>query len=561
MQPTSGQLAIRDAGELGLLVLAPAGCGKTEALALRVAGLAAHGHILAPRKVLVATFTNRARDNIRERLRTHVRPDDFRNLVTVQNFHGLAARIFRAHANVIGMDPEMTMPDRDWVGDQCRARGLSYGASDEVQGALRRAKQEARHDDEVLAVLAQDRIACAIEKIRRQQHRLTYDDLLRCAELILANETIASLYRNHFACVVVDEFQDLTPQQLRIVQRFGYGRTTYAGDMAQGIYGFAGAAPAHVKANIEAEVTRTVKLTESHRSSPAVLAMVNALRHLTEGQALSCAQPHAWPGDGVAALVSFSTAVDEARAALAVARYIHARASNQRIAVIARSKNRRRFIDELTTDATDIACYRWDDPAFDTQTAPFLRRALRRVTVTSFAAASDRLAYLWDIAQGQDVQDPYTRECLVDALAWAADLLTEGASPTAVAARITVGDGDTLLTKPGLHLLTGHVGKGQQFDWVIIIGLEDGCLPDFRASSASELAEETRVLSVMISRARHGVVLSSAQEVPDLSGRVREREPSPLLAHFSAVDVCKDREGLIQWLKTVDWDAIAGKTG
>ena len=37
MQPTAGQLAIRDADELGLLVLAPAGCGKTEALALRVA--------------------------------------------------------------------------------------------------------------------------------------------------------------------------------------------------------------------------------------------------------------------------------------------------------------------------------------------------------------------------------------------------------------------------------------------------------------------------------------------------------------------------------------------
>jgi DNA helicase-2/ATP-dependent DNA helicase PcrA len=149
----------------------------------------------------------------------------------------------------------------------------------------------------------------------------------------------------------------------------------------------------------------------------------------------------------------------------------------------------------------------------------------------------------------------------VDTLAWAADLLTNGASPAAVAARITVGDGDTLLTKPGLHLLTGHVGKGQQFDWVIIIGLEDGCLPDFRASSASELAEETRVLSVMISRARHGVVLSSSQEVPDLSGRVRQREPSRLLAHFSAVEVCKDREGLIRWLKAVDWSTIAGRTG
>ena len=123
--------------------------------------------------------------------------------------------------------------------------------------------------------------------------------------------------------------------------------------------------------------------------------MVNALRHLTEGQTLSCARPDPWLGDGVAARVSFSAAADEARTALAMAR---------------------RFIDERVTDTPDIDCYRWDDPVFDTQTAPFLRWALRRVTVAGFAATADRLTYLWDLPQGHDVQDPYTRESLMDAL-------------------------------------------------------------------------------------------------------------------------------------------------
>ena len=59
--------------------------------------------------------------------------------MTVANFHGLAARIFRAHANVIGMDPQMTMPERDWVGDQCRAGAWTTSAAGQVKDALREA--------------------------------------------------------------------------------------------------------------------------------------------------------------------------------------------------------------------------------------------------------------------------------------------------------------------------------------------------------------------------------------------------------------------------------------
>jgi len=125
-----------------------------------------------------------------------------------------------------------------------------------------------------------------------------------------------------------------------------------------------------------------------------------------------------------------------------------------------------------------------------------------------------------------------------------------------VAARIPVGDGDTLLTRPGLHLLTGHVGKGQQFDWVIVIGLEEGCLPDYRAATAAQLAEEASVLSVMKSRARHGLVLSFARAVPDQYGRTWQRDPSRLLGHFTGVAECRDGYGLDAWLRSANSAAI-----
>ncbi|MHA4893043.1 3'-5' exonuclease, partial [Enterococcus faecium] len=86
----------------------------------------------------------------------------------------------------------------------------------------------------------------------------------------------------------------------------------------------------------------------------------------------------------------------------------------------------------------------------------------------------------------------------------------------------------------GVHLLTGHVGKGQQFDWVVIVGLEEGVIPDFRASSADEMAEEARVLSVMLSRARHGVIVGRAASVPTNNGRPMNRTPSSFLGQISS---------------------------
>src|ERR1022692_3062526 len=134
--PTGRQTEIREWPGLDLLVIAPAGCGKTEAMALRVAGLIERGQVPWPTRVLVTTFSNRARDNIRDRLSSYLPGPLIRDKVVVCNLHGLAARIYQAHANVIGVDQTLTIPDSDWVGDQCRSRRLSYDRSGYVQNIL-----------------------------------------------------------------------------------------------------------------------------------------------------------------------------------------------------------------------------------------------------------------------------------------------------------------------------------------------------------------------------------------------------------------------------------------
>ena len=535
LTPTPKQAEIRDAEVLALLVVAPAGCGKTEALALRIQGLLNRGSVSAPRRVLVTTFSNRARDNIRERLGAYLTATQMRDQVSVSNFHGIAARLVRAHANVIGLDPQLIIPESDWVGDELRRRNIPWNDRGRIQDILRDVKLQPLDDAavEVELIRRGNQVALSIEQERKNQGRLTYDDLPRLAELILANDEVASLYSEHFAALVVDEFQDLTLQQLRIVNRVGYKRTTFAGDLAQGIYTFTGAAPAAVDASIREECGTIIQFSESHRSSPAVLGVVNALNPLTGGQPLTCASPLSWPSGGLAGLVNHPDAYDEASWTARVAKAILHRAPDQRIGVIARTANRWKFADDAFA-AVGIETFRWDDGLVDTEAAKSVKAMLASFDTSGYKATSDKLTFLREAAHFESVVDIDGRKNLAAALVWVQDRLDEALTPSEIRARIRVGNNDALIGKPGVHLLSGHVGKGQQFDWVFVVGLEEDILPDYRSKSASQIAEEARVLSVMVSRARHGVIVSYADDVPDSTG-------------------------IIEWFRAVDWAAMAAR--
>lgn len=444
--PTRAQQQIRDHEDLSLLVVAPAGCGKTEALALRIHGLLERGTVASPRRILVTTFSNRARDNIRDRLGSYLNPATMRERVTIANFHGLSARIVRAHASVIGLSPELIIPESDWVGEQCRSRGLNFNLAGEVQDLLRKIKQEPLDDADVYQRLVDAGLqdALDIERQRVSEGRLTYDDLPRLAELILAEDGVANLYRHHFAAVIVDEFQDLTPQQLRIVNRIGFGKTTYGGDLAQGIYGFAGARPDEVDRQVRAECPHVIEFAESHRSSPAVLAMVNTLASLTGGTTLSAADPGSWPGGGLAGQVAFDTAEAEAEWVVKCARFVLKAAPDHRIGIIARTGPRRRFVD-AAIEASELPSFRWDDGVLDTDTARILKSLLSRLSIHEFHAASDPSDYLRTVSGLDGIQDPSTREALGNALNWCCDLLMQGIDAGTIKARIRVGDESTLL--------------------------------------------------------------------------------------------------------------------
>lgn len=540
-----------------MLILAPAGCGKTEALSLKVSGLLERGLVQRPRVVLVVTFTNRARDNIRRRLKAQLSERALRESVSIANFHGLASRIYQAHARSVGLDPDAAMPSSDWIAEQCIAREFDRSRKAAVLQLLQAVKQEDLNDEQVASRLAVagDQDAIDIEELRRRENRLTYDDLPRLANVILRCEGVAQLYRSHFAAVIVDEFQDLTPQQLRMVDFLGADVTTFAGDLAQGIYSFAGAAPVDVYARIKPRVNSIVAFTESHRSSPAVLGMVNSLTGLTGGTVLTSALPARWPNGGLAAAFSVADIAAESDWVMRFCRFILKLAPGHRIGVMSRTNPRRQYVESSLT-AQGIPIWKWDDPLLDAETARTLRSTLRSqkpVPVGSIATVAQTLL---DSTKGLIAQDPLLLTALSQACTWAAELLVDGVTIDGVLKRVKVGDEATLLSAPGVHLLSGHVGKGQQFDWVVIVGAEEGCLPDFRCTTEDEVAEEARILSVMLSRARHGVVVVSTAAVPTASGYVRGRRVSRFVAAFDSLEDLNDQAGAVAWLRAADWAQI-----
>src|SRR6266545_1783886 len=254
-----------------LLVVAPPGCGKTELLAMRAAALVPR--LLPNQRILALTFTNRARDNLGERLRRILGIQRFRRYVRVHNFHGHAAELVLAHGRTLGMKlDDLRLPRSTTLRKALNQFSSDSGSRDAAAALLGKIKREPLSDEEVLERLdvAGDLLAKRVEVERVAANQLHYEDLLRYAQRLLRVDEIVNLYQQHYGAVLVDEFQDLSLQQLDIATRSCSTSRTFAGDPLQGIYSWAGAAPKEVEPVLRAACGEPVQLVVSYRSSPAV---------------------------------------------------------------------------------------------------------------------------------------------------------------------------------------------------------------------------------------------------------------------------------------------------
>ncbi len=277
-------------GEGPLLILAGAGSGKTRALTHRVAWLLATGRA-RPNQILAITFTNKAADEMRERVAALVGGVERR--MWVMTFHAACARLLRIEAERLGYTSRFTIYDE---ADSLRMlkRCLEELEVDTKRYPPRavRARISDAKNQLIDAESYQEHGGGPFEDMVGQAYRLyerrmleansmDFDDLLmRTVNVLELFEDVRRRYRERFRWVLVDEYQDTNHAQYRLLQLLSGqdGNLTVVGDEDQSVYGFRGA---EVRNILEFEDdfpdAAVVKLEQNYRSTETILEAANAV--------------------------------------------------------------------------------------------------------------------------------------------------------------------------------------------------------------------------------------------------------------------------------------------
>lgn len=343
-----------------LLVLAGPGTGKTTTLVEVVVDRIASGELTAD-QILVLTFSRKAAGELRERIARRLPHTS--GTVTALTFHAFCYALVREFSDpeAFAEPPElMTAPARDavvadllaghapdqWPASLQQALG-TRGLAAEIQSFMAAAATNDLTPDDLRDVARTQqrpewaRVADAIEEYQQVidlQNLTDYTDLVTRAAAIASDPAHQRLLRERYALVVVDEYQDTDPLQVRLLHDLaGDGRDlVVVGDHDQAIYGFRGADPTAITRFPQQFAgpggpARTVALTTTRRFGPRILAAATvalgnppvppgldrdaALRHRNVTSAAR--------SEGVVEVATYATATAEAEHVAAMLRRAH----------------------------------------------------------------------------------------------------------------------------------------------------------------------------------------------------------------------------------------------
>lgn len=515
-----------------VVVLAGAGTGKTRAITHRIAYAVSQGRY-QPSATLAVTFTTRAAGEMRARLASlGVRGAQARTIHSAalrqcqffwpraygvafprvaENTFGLVARA--AH-QVLGKSDTPLVRDLD--SEISWAKTSNVSASRYPDMAERRSVAGASAA-QVAAVMA------LYEKQKLVEGSVDFNDILMCnAVLLTEHEEIAATIRQTYRHFVVDEYQDVSALQHRLITLWVGGRqdVCVVGDPNQAIHSFAGADASYLlgfAAGIEG--AETVRLFRNYRSTPEVIASANKVLRVRPGGP-GALTPTRTPGPDP----TFSGHPDEASEAAAVAQWLKQRhaagTSWSELAVLYRIN--------AQSPALEAALSERAIPYSVRGTEKFYDRAEVRQALVEYGRAVERgrdlaagavleavlgsLGWRPEAPAGQGRQrerweslsalrsmvvdeavarDPWTAS---DALEWLRERSAWQTGPVAEA----------------VTLATLHAAKGLEWDSVAIVGVREGMIPFALSQEEPSLSEERRLLYVGFTRAKRELRVSWA---------------------------------------------------
>jgi DNA helicase-2/ATP-dependent DNA helicase PcrA len=518
-------------------VLAGAGTGKTRTIVHRIAYLIHSGHVSAG-QVLAVTYTARAAGEMRTRLRALGIP-----AAQARTFHAAALRQLRYFwPRVVGGEPWQLVDAKLRIVGQAahKARAgtevevlrdlateiewakASLIAADDYPAAAERAHRQTPVPPDQVAEVYHD-----YESIKNKHSLLDFDDLLlHTAAALEDHPLVAEEFRERYRCFVVDEFQDVTPLQQRVLSAW-LGRRddlTVVGDPNQTIYSFAGASPRPLldftRRFPEATV---VRLERDYRSTPEIVATANQViafaRDRPAGARLRLVGQRP-PGPAP----RFAEYEDEPAEAVAVAARIRDLAAGgtplSEIAVLYRV-NAQSEVYEQALSEVDIPYLLRGGERF------FARPEVRRAVLALRVAAADQptgelpkvvrellapIGLTPDPPAGGTARERW--ESLLAIVELAEELVStveDADLPRFVTELDMRAEAQHPPTVEGVTLASLHSAKGLEWDAVFLVGLVDGVLPIQHADGDdAAIEEERRLLYVGVTRARHHLSLSWA---------------------------------------------------
>ncbi|MFC1432881.1 ATP-dependent DNA helicase UvrD2 [Streptacidiphilus sp. N1-3] len=542
------QRAVATALSGPVCVLAGAGTGKTRAITHRIAYGVRSG-VMQPQRVLAVTFTARAAGEMRGRLRQLGAEG-----VQARTFHSAALRQLQYFwPRVVGGElPRLVERKIQLVAEaaaRCRLRvertelrdltgeiewaKVTQTVPEDYPAAVRKAGREAPRDPAEIR-----QVYKVYEELKRDRGVIDFEDVLLLAVGVLEDRAeVADQVRAQYQHFVVDEYQDVSPLQQRLLDLWLGPRSSLCvvGDASQTIYSFTGATPSYLlDFRLKHPDATVVKLVRDYRSTPQVVHLANGLLAQARGQAaqhrlelVSQREPGPDP--------VYTEYQDEPTEAEGTAKRIQALLSSgvraSEIAVLFRTNGQSAVYEQALADLGIAYQLKGAERFFERRevgnAVTLLRGAARGSSDPMLDQAPEGLAGQVRAVlstEGFSVQPPAGGGAVRErweslaALVRLAEEFEAGQRaaglPAGLAAYVAeLGARAAAQHAPvveGVTLASLHSAKGLEWDAVFLVGLTEGMLPITYAKTDEQIEEERRLLYVGVTRARAWLTLSWA---------------------------------------------------
>ncbi|MFJ6079556.1 UvrD-helicase domain-containing protein [Pseudarthrobacter sp. NPDC092419] len=547
-----------------LCVLAGAGTGKTRAITHRIA-YGVHSGVYTPQRLLAVTFTARAAAEMRSRLR-----DLGAGNVQARTFHAAALRqlqFFWPQA-VGGTLPHLLDHKAQLLAEAARRLRLSTDRASirDLASEIEWAKvsmltpanylenAQGRGTPGGFDLTAVARVFQSYEDVKTDRNVIDFEDVLLITVGILQeDEKVAATVREQYRHFVVDEYQDVSPLQQRLLELWLGGRDELCvvGDASQTIYSFTGASPKHLLGfKARYPQANVVKLIRDYRSTPQVVRLANDL--LAARRSGGPAADAAWapplqlvaqrPAGPMPGFVECTD--DEAEAATVAERIrqlLDAGTPASEVAILFRTNGQSEAYEQALAAAGIGYQLRGGERFFARKE---VRDAILQLRAATRAVAPDAAEPLGQLVRDIVSSLGYTEaaphsggalrerwESLAALVALADELVQARGAGFGLADFVNELQERSLAqhapTVQGVTLASLHAAKGLEWDAVFLVGLSEGLMPISFADTPEAVDEERRLLYVGITRAREHLSLSwSTARTP--GGRAN-RKPSRFL--------------------------------